>query len=93
MRQITLHKEWMIRSYVVVTFGFVFFRLRSNWPVSLGIGTRPEIVSAVSWLCWALPLLVVEVVLATRKIMQARPPRQGTVAPASIAAAGSIRRY
>jgi Predicted membrane protein (DUF2306) len=67
MREITLHKERMIRSYVV-TFGFVFFRLLVNWLVSLGIGTRPEIVSAVSWLCWALPLLVTEVVLATREV-------------------------
>ena len=73
-RQITLHREWMIRSYVV-TFGFVFFRLLLDPLRSLGIATGPEIVSAVSWMCWALPLLVTEVVLSTRKILQAAPAR------------------
>jgi hypothetical protein len=73
-RQIALHREWMIRSYVV-TFGFVFFRLLLDPLFSLGIATRPEIVSAVSWMCWALPLLVTEVVLSARKIVQAAPAR------------------
>ena len=73
-RQIGLHREWMIRSYVV-TFGFVFFRLLLDPLASLGIATRPEIVSAVSWMCWALPLLVTEVVLSARKIVQAAPAR------------------
>jgi Predicted membrane protein (DUF2306) len=79
-REIGLHREWMIRSYVV-TFGFVFFRLWLDPLMSLGIATRPEIVSAVSWMCWALPLLVTEVVLSARKIVQAAPARarvQGT---------------
>ena len=70
-RQIPLHKEWMIRSYVV-TFGFVFFRLLLEPLFSLEIATRGEIVAAVSWMCWALPLLVTEVVLSARKIAQAR---------------------
>lgn len=70
-RQVPLHKEWMIRSYVV-TFGFVFFRLLLTPLFSLEIATRGEIVSAVSWMCWALPLLVTEVVLSSRKIVQAR---------------------
>ena len=70
-RQIPLHREWMIRSYVV-TFGFVFFRLLLTPLFSLEIATRGEIVSAVSWICWALPLLVTEVVLSSRKIVQAR---------------------
>ena len=73
-RQIALHREWMIRSYVV-TFGFVVFRLLLDPLMSLQIATRPEIVSAVSWMCWALPLLVTEVVLSARKIVQAAPAR------------------
>ena len=73
-RQIGLHREWMIRSYVV-TFGFVFFRLLLDPLASLGIATRPEIVSAVSWMCWALPLLVTEVVLSARGSVQLAPAR------------------
>ena len=73
-RQIALHREWMIRSYVV-TFGFVVFRLLLDPLMSLGIATPPEIVSAVSWMCWALPLLVTEVVLSSRKIVQTAPAR------------------
>ena len=34
-----------------------------------------EIVSAVSWMCWALPLLVTEVVLSSRKIVQTASAR------------------
>src|SRR5262245_41744337 len=70
-RQIPLHKEWMIRSYVV-TSGFVFFRLLLTPLFALEIASRDEIVSAVSWMCWALPLLVTEVVLSARKIVQAQ---------------------
>lgn len=68
-RQIVQHKEWMIRSYVV-TFGFVFFRLLYESMLALEIATRQEIVSAVSWMCWALPLLITELVLQGRKIFR-----------------------
>jgi hypothetical protein len=57
----------MIRSYVF-TFGFVFFRLLLDPLISLEIAPRPEIVSAVSWMCWAVPLLATEVVLSARKL-------------------------
>ena len=55
--------------------GSSFFRLLLDPLMSLGIATRPEIVSAVSWMCWALPLLVTEVVLSARKIVQTAPAR------------------
>jgi hypothetical protein len=90
-RQIALHQEWMIRSYVV-TFGFVFFRLLLNPLASLGIATRPEIISAVSWLCWALPLLVTEVVFAARKIVQAGAAQRRALAKSSPVAVGTRRQ-
>ncbi len=68
-RQMVQHKEWMIRSYVV-TFGFVFFRLIFEPMLALDIATRQEIAGAVSWMCWALPLLVTELVLQGRKIFR-----------------------
>jgi hypothetical protein len=86
-RQIPLHKEWMIRSYVV-TFGFVFFRLPLGPLFSLEIATRDEIATAVSWMCWALPLLVTEVVLSARKIVQARAVVSGRRAATAVQPGG-----
>jgi Predicted membrane protein (DUF2306) len=62
------HKEWMIRSYVVtMTFRLFFEVLR--WP---GIGTVGERLTAMAWICWAVPLLVTEGLLQGRKILTRR---------------------
>ena len=63
-RQFAVHREWMIRSYVV-TFGFVVFRLvQLTNPFHL-----PNGINAVTngWLCWAVPLLFAEVILQWRQ--------------------------
>jgi len=63
------HKEWMIRSYVV-TFAFVFFRIGST----LGGAIKPEagleFAQTMAWACWAVPLLLTELVLQGRKILR-----------------------
>ena len=64
------HMEWMIRSYVV-TLGFVFFRIFVGITSALDIGTLFERLSAASWFCWAIPLLVTEAVLQWRKMDRA----------------------
>lgn len=61
------HMEWMIRSYVV-TLGFVFFRIFVGITGAFDIGTLFERLSAASWFCWAIPLLVTEAILQWRKI-------------------------
>ena len=62
------HKEWMIRSYVV-TFGFVTFRAFDSVLAGLGMPLLDHIgISA--WFCWAVPLLLTEVVLQGRKILR-----------------------
>ncbi len=68
-RKILQHKEWMIRSYVV-TFGFVFFRLLLEPMIALEVAAPGEVVSAVSWMCWALPLLITEFILQGKKIFR-----------------------
>src|SRR4029453_16652431 len=50
-REIGLHREWMIRNYVV-TFGFVFFRLWLDPLMSLGIATPPPPPERGSWVVW-----------------------------------------
>jgi hypothetical protein len=66
------HKEWMIRSYVV-TCAFVTFRIMASVLETVGVGTMPERYAAMSWGCWAVPLLVTETFLQGRKIFAARP--------------------
>ncbi len=59
-RMIDVHKQWMIRSYVV-TFAFVTFRWLNEMPALrsyLGDGAGVTIM----WACWVLPLGVTEVV-------------------------------
>ena len=68
-RRIVQHKEWMIRSYVVL-FGFAFFRVLLNSMIALEIATPAEISSAAAWMCWAIPLLITELILQGNKIFR-----------------------
>ena len=67
-RRFELHKEWMIRSYVV-TFAFVNFRIFAGVTEAMGVGTELERLAAASWFCWAVPLLVTEVLLQARRTL------------------------
>ena len=59
LHRYTIHKEWMIRSYVV-TFGFVLFRFMDDLASSFEL----ERASAtIIWVCWAIPLFITEMVL------------------------------
>lgn len=67
-RNFLQHQEWMIRSYVV-TNGFTTFRLvlyplleMENFPF------KSELGGVMGWACWAIPLLVTEVILQAKKI-------------------------
>ena len=63
--RIDAHKEWMIRGYVV-TLAFMTFRWIEASSVlrSLDDGSR---VVTIGWACWAVPLLLTEVVLQWRR--------------------------
>jgi Predicted membrane protein (DUF2306) len=66
-RRIVQHKEWMIRSYVV-TLGFFFFRILNNSEFVKAI--IPEFTErgvTIIWFCWAIPLLITEIVLSWKK--------------------------
>ncbi len=66
-RNFDQHKEWMIRSYVV-TFGFVFFRMFVGATEAASVGELSERLTAASWFCWSVPLLITEAILQGRKI-------------------------
>lgn len=65
------HKEWMVRSYVV-TFAFVTFRVVQPALQAGHIGTELEQLAFAAWACWAVPLLVTEVVIQGRKVLAVR---------------------
>ncbi len=73
-RQISIHKEWMIRSYVV-TFGFVTFRFLTDYPPVLSWMPEADRPTAAAWLCWAIPLLITDVILQLRRMHQGTPAR------------------
>jgi uncharacterized membrane protein len=67
---VNLHKEWMVRSYLV-TFAFVTIRLMiaDLQGITSHLGaTIPERVMNVVWISWLLPIAAYEVILQTRRI-------------------------
>ena len=64
------HREWITRSYVL-TFGFVTFRVFTIALQVVGVGTTLDQMTAASWFCWSVPLLLTECLMQTRKIMAA----------------------
>lgn len=61
-RQIPIHKEWMIRSYVV-TFAFVTFRVFNDFAPMKNWLPDADRANVIVWACWAIPLLITEVTL------------------------------
>jgi len=60
------HREWTIRSYVV-TFAFVTFRAGQVGMIGWGVPLLTTI-GVMAWACWAVPLLVTELVIQGRKL-------------------------
>ena len=64
--KVDIHREWMVRSYVV-TLAFVSFRLIADILRSYNF---ENVESTMAWMCWALPLFVTEIVLQVPKIYE-----------------------
>jgi uncharacterized membrane protein len=69
-RQIPIHREWMIRSYVV-TFAFVTFRVFNDFPPMSTWLPDADRANVIIWACWAIPLLVTEVILQLARMRRA----------------------
>ncbi len=68
--RVEMHKEWMLRSYIVA-FAFVTFRIIMDLLPSVNrrLGSNADdAATSVAWLSWVLPLAVYEVVLQVRKL-------------------------
>jgi hypothetical protein len=67
-KNISQHKEWMVRSYVV-TNGFVTFRLIFNVLFSIEqFPFKNDLGGVSAWACWSIPLLITEWILQEKKI-------------------------
>lgn len=69
-RQIQVHREWMVRSYIV-TFAFASFRMLNDFGPLSRVEPENERSTAILWTCWVVPLLVAEVWFALRRVKQA----------------------
>jgi hypothetical protein len=69
---VNLHKEWMVRSYIV-TFAFVTFRLINDYPPVVHWGTGADRAATVAWACWVAPMIGYEIVRAARQLRAVKP--------------------
>lgn len=66
-RDITAHRQWMTRSYIV-TFAFVTFRIGTDYvPYDAWGISRDEMSNALIWTVWVMPLIAYEIYLQLRR--------------------------
>jgi uncharacterized membrane protein len=68
-KNLTQHKQWMIRSYVV-TFAFVTFRFVDDAVSNRNVVPEHELYGILAWSCWAVPLLFTEVIIQSAEIFR-----------------------
>jgi len=74
-RLVTLHKEWMIRSYVV-TFAFVTFRFLQDYSPLTRVVPEGDRDTTIAWACWVVPLAITEMVFQAKRVRVALAGRQ-----------------
>jgi hypothetical protein len=72
---VALHKEWMIRAYVV-TFAFVFFRILSDYTPMSRLRPENDRDITIAWACWVVPLAVTEMIFQLRRVRAAALARR-----------------
>jgi len=72
---VEIHKEWMIRAYVV-TFAFVTFRILSDYGPTSRLQPENDKSMTISWVCWVVPLAVTEMIFQLKRMRSAIAARQ-----------------
>jgi hypothetical protein len=72
---VPLHKEWMIRSYVI-TFAFVTFRFLQDYSPLSRVQPQGDRDTTIAWACWVVPLAIAEMVFHLRRVNAALAARQ-----------------
>jgi hypothetical protein len=67
---VALHKEWMIRAYVV-TFAFVFFRILSDYTPMMRLRPEGDRDITIAWACWVVPLAITEMIFQLKRLRAA----------------------
>jgi uncharacterized membrane protein len=75
-RNFIQHKQWMVRSYVVI-FGFVTIRSITTIMLYYGFNNPDDRFGVATWACWAVPLLFAEVAIQGKQVF-ADGTRSGT---------------
>jgi uncharacterized membrane protein len=65
--KIEIHKEWMVRAYVV-TFAFVTFRLLNDYPPLSHLEPGGDRIITIGWASWVVPLMISEVIMQIRRL-------------------------
>jgi len=58
--QVQVHRRWMIRAYLV-TLAPITFRLLIRTPGVMTLAAPPDVIAALLWVSWVLPLVGYEV--------------------------------
>jgi len=66
-RLVALHKEWMIRAYVV-TFSFVTFRILTDYSPMATLKPDGDRDITVAWASWVVPLAIAEIILQWKRV-------------------------
>jgi len=74
-RLVSLHKEWMIRSYIV-TFAFVTFRFLQDYSPLSRVRPEGDRDTTIAWACWVVPLAIAEMVFHLKRLKVALAARQ-----------------
>jgi hypothetical protein len=64
-KKFILHKEWMMRSYIV-TLAFIVSGLALKYLLSIGFGSFEDISPSLFWMGWSVPLFVYQVILGIK---------------------------
>ena len=80
---VSVHKEWMIRAYVV-TFAFVTFHVLNEWLPTAQLQPEHDRFITNAWFCWVVPLFATVVIqtlaslprgTSSRSLVSAEPMR------------------
>jgi len=71
---VEIHKEWMVRAYVV-TFAFVTFRVFSDYGPTSHLKPTNDLSITLAWASWVVPLFITELILQLRRMRKAKPAR------------------
>jgi hypothetical protein len=72
---VEMHKQWMIRAYVV-TFSFVTFRILSDYGPTSRLQPESDRSLTISWACWVVPLAITEMIFQIRQMKAAIAARR-----------------